>query len=98
VSITVVYDGDNHEPMLSVRPLTGGENEMNFFDMIKTTHHVSVENNQIRFIEGKQMKNNSSYCMAPLSGVPADSFLFPVVVRFCNDNHKNQTWSFVSFE
>jgi len=67
------------------------------------TQHVSVGKNQIRFIYGTPMKASSSYlpdrlsCMA-VSQQP-ESLLFNVtVVKNCNVNNKNHTWSFVSFE
>ena len=69
----------------------------------KYTQHVSVEKNQIRFIYGTQTNASHSYFSDRLKCFAASNMTGPflysgVTVKLCNDNYKNQTWSFVSFE
>ena len=98
VSIWEDLEDSNSRPILMMQPLVGGENEWDP-SVVKITHHISVENHQIRFIDGNQMnKENSSYCMASYRNAPPNTLNLPLIVEFCNNNYKNQAWSFVSFE
>jgi len=77
---------DGHPPSLTLLPWLDIETD------------VSVVKNQIRILNGTTQMNATERLPCVAAAKTHDPVLYTTItVQDCNDNYKNQTWSFVSF-